>query len=233
MQTYKTGLDIHLKHEYYAGGICPVSLTPDARTARCFSRFDILFRNHADGACLIVKEDFHIRDLTDEEACFRFELRPRDAQFYHVTQTAAGDETFSLNDSSSPLVWKELEISTAGIAAGKQNEITVNIRGVEKYYEYLCIPRYNPAGIRLKMTEEKNRTGLTGAEQVSLPDIPVVYRFATLEKIKLRQNSNLQMQLWEVRESGEREISKTIPNPQPGQFSPIRTQETVASFFYF
>lgn len=233
METYKIGLSIHLRHEYYANGICPVSVTPDARTARCFSRFDILLRKHTDGVRLLVKEDFRAEDLTDEDARFHFELRPQDALLYYVTQAVDGDETFSLNDSSTPAVWKELEINAAHIAAGKQSEITVNIQGVERYYEYLCIPKYNPAGIRLKMTEEKNRAGLTEAEQVSLPDIPVVYRFTTLRKVKLRQNSALRMYLWEVRESGEREISKTVPNPQPDQFSPIRTPETVATFFYF
>ena len=234
MKTYSAWLSIRLRHEYYADGRCPVSVAPDAQTARYLARFGMVLRRHPDGVYLIAGERFRAEELTDETAHLRFELRPQDERLYYVTQAGGGgDEAFALNDSPAPAVWKALELNTAAIAAGKQREITVNMQGVEKYCEYLCIPKYNPAGLRLKMTEEKNRTGLTEAEPVSLPGIPVAYRFATLEKVKLRQNSALRMSLWEVRESGEREISKAVPNPQPDQLSPMRTPETIASFFYF
>ena len=84
------------------------------------------------------------------------------------------------------------------------------------------------------MTEEKQRIRVkedTG--RTTLPDGTFTRRFVTAEKIKLRQNSGIKMQLWETREMGERLISSAIPCPQLSQPSPFSPKDMLTHIRYY
>jgi hypothetical protein len=214
LTSYKTKLTVVLKHEYYLGNSCPVMLCPDAATVRIFNRYGILFRPQgANQWQLLVRDGFRTEDLAAEETRFHFNLLVRDELVYYVSQ-----------DMKSSVV---IDIRTAG------EQFDLHIPAVEKQLEYICIPKYIGADVPVKMKEEKGRIRLKAAERVSLPGVPAAWRFVSEEKIRLEQRNPLKMQLWEIRENGERMISGEISPPRPNRFSPVSPKDMVTTFFYY
>ena len=213
LATYKTGLGIALTHGYYAGG-CPVELLPDAATNDIFRRHDILFRPQgANRWQLLVRDGFRTEDLAGEEMHFRFNLLVKDALVYYVSQ--------------------EMEKNVVIDMQTVEKQFNIHIPAVEKYLEYICIPKYTGADVPVNMKEEKGRIRMKAVERVSLPDIPVAWRFVSEEKIRLEQRNPFKMQLLEIRKIGERMIGSEIPSPRPDRFSPTSPKDTITIFFYY
>jgi hypothetical protein len=213
--TYNPLLSITLVHEYYAGATCPIALSPDTATHRIFRHHNILFRTQGPNHWQVLAEDdFSVADLA-EDTHFRFDLRVLDRIVYYVSQ-----HTDSL---------QAVEIDVA--AAGRM--FNIHIPASERYFEYICIPRYTGANVPVKMREERERIHIKATGRVSLPGVSVALRFVSEEKIKLSRLNGLNMQLWEVREAGERLISKEIPHPLPDHYSLLSSKDTITSLFYY
>jgi hypothetical protein len=157
-----------------------------------------------------------------------------DYTFYYVTQTLLENPALKAESFYRPVGLPIMTINVDYILKNKLSEITIQALSVEKYLEYLCIPRFNAADIALRMTEKKNRVQVAEASQpVTLPDGTPARRFVTDKKIKLQQNIGITMQLWEKRDSGERLIAGVIGSPDPEQASPFSPKDTISKIFYY
>jgi len=232
---YEEWLSIGLNHEYYDEGACPAMLVPDAATVRWLQRNGILLRKRHASQCLLLAEgDSGEISLTDEEVHLQFEIRTADERFYYVSQSCEENAAFSIAGSEICGVWKTVVLDPLSLAEMQSKRLTINIKSQEKHIEYLCIPKYNKPDLSLRMSDDNDCLGLINPpEQVTLPGIPVVWKFVTKEKVKLRQNSEVKTKLWEIRDHGERVIGNAIPFPRPQQFSPLSPEDTVTSFFYY
>jgi hypothetical protein len=237
---YRTELHIALRHEYYPSGNCPVSLTPTAETVRFLARYDMLFRkqnannwllvSQSDLASIIVVEMRRATSLR----YLQFALHATDPTLYYVTRTWKPNLAFTVKSATVPGMWQTLSIDVSYLVENKQKEIIIEVEAEEKYLEFLCISKYNGADIPLRMMEEKQRIQVkedTG--RATLPDGTIARRFVTAEKVKLRQDNGIKMQLWETREMGERLISAAIPCPQPMQPSPFSPRDMLTHIHYY
>jgi hypothetical protein len=234
---YRTELHIALRHEYYPSGNCPVSLSPTVETARFLTRQDMLFRKQNANNWLLVSQN----DLASMAAPYlRFALQATDHTLYYVTRTWKPNPAFTIESTMGRLVETrhatslQLSIDVSYLVENKQKEIIIEAETEEKQLEFLCIPKFNGADIPLRMTEEKQRIQVkedTG--RATLPDGTTARRFVTAEKVKLRQDNGIKMQLWETRERGERLISAAIPCPQPMQPSPFNPKDMLTRIHYY
>jgi hypothetical protein len=228
---YRTELHIALHHEYYPSGNCPVSLSPTAETACFLARYDMLFRRQNNNNWLLVSQN----DLASIAAPYlRFALQTTDHTLYYVTRTWKPNPAFTVESATVPGTWQTLSIDVPYLVENKQKEIIIESETEEKQLEFLCIPKFNSADIPLRMTEEKQRIQVkedTG--RATLPDGTTARRFVTAEKVKLRQDNGIKMQLWETREMGERLISADIPCPQPTQPSPFSPKDMLTHIHYY
>ncbi len=233
--TYKVWFRFMLSHEYYAKTSCPVLLAPSEETKLLFKKSNLIFRQINNGEYWVLKEEkFQEHDLLDEQPRLSFDLYPLNHTFYYVSDKIEKQELFfSVNDEKKPRVWKPIELNIPYLINRKPEEISVNITTVLKYYEYIFIPKYSKTATKIKLTEERNRITFKEAEQISLPDIPIAFRFLADKKIKLTQENNLKMQLWELKEHGDRLLSDQIPNPQPGECSLVDPKNVLTTYFYY
>ncbi len=234
-QPYKEWLSIGITHEYYGDTFCPAQLVPDAETVRWLQRNGILLRKFHTNQCSLIAEGIHERiSLTDEDVCLRFEIKTTDERFHYVSHSCRKDPAFSIADSEICGVWKTVTLNPLYLAGMPSRELTIRINALEKYLEYLCIPKYSKPDVSLRMSDDKDYLCLTNPpEQITLPGIPVVWKFVTKEKVRLRQNSEVKTTLWEIRNYGDRIIGNAIPFPFPEQFSPLSPKDTITSFFYY
>lgn len=227
-EKYTCRLNIEIVHEYYVNTLPPVILTPTAETVALLKKQNILFRNTANGSCaFLIESGFSF----DDGYKLRIELRPSDHKFYYVSQSVSVHEFINVYDSDLPNVWKIMEIDTEKINSDNINDLKINIETFEKYYEYICIPKYCNDDIKVKLTDEKTEIK---TEKISLPGIQSAFRFITKDKIKLSQNNTvIKMHLWETKEYGDRLISSAVPNPLHTEISVIDPKNTLTTYFYF
>jgi hypothetical protein len=237
---YSTELHIALRHEYYLSGNYPVSLSPTAETARFLARYDMLFRKqNANNWLLVSQNDLASIAVVETRRAtslryLRFALHATDHTLYYVTRAWKPNPAFTVESAMGHGAWQTLSIDVQYLVKNKQKEIIVEAETEEKYLEFLCIPKFNGADIPLRMTEEKQRIQVKeDTERATLPDSTVARRFVTTEKIKLRQDNGIKMQLWEAREMGERLISTTIPCPQPLQPSLFSPKDMLTHIHYY
>lgn len=235
MGRYTTWFQIALSHEYYVKDACPVSLIPSKETALFFRKSNILFRRQNANKWLMIKEEKQpVEELwNDEYPTLSFELYPMDKNFYYLSAGMVDNDYFTVKNIMVPNVWKTIEIDLKNLINKRPEEIQINISSVEKYYEYVLIPKYHKTETNIRLAEERSKVHFKKLEKIALPGIPEAFRFVTEEKIKLKQDIGLKVQLWESKESGERLISECIPNPQPDQCSIIDPKNVLTTYFYY
>ncbi|MDR1679397.1 MAG: hypothetical protein LBR81_06410 [Prevotellaceae bacterium] len=231
-QRYEEWLSIELQHEYYGNAPCPATLVPDEETACLLKRNNILWKSHASQCLLLAGSKFSLP--VEEELYLRFDIRNTGEQFHYVSHSCEESEAFSIAESGIAGVWKTIVLDVSSIIRNNLKHLPVHIRATEKYIEYLCIPKYGREDLKLQMTDDKDYFSLINPpEQLSLPAMPVVWRFVSKEKITLKQRVEAKTKLCEIRNYGERIIGNAIPFPRPEQFSPVSPRDTITTFFYY
>jgi hypothetical protein len=219
-----------VKHGYYDIHACPITLVPDEATERIFRRHKMMFHMSSGGrGVLLIPDSFRKEDLPDEDSHFNFLIKVNELKFHYVTKDFAESKEFSEKDSKVPNFWREIDFDFKSLTS---LDLNIHILGVEKYYEFICIPKYNSCD-SLKMTDKKNCIRFKKAERISLRDVPVAFRLVTEEKIKMSELSDVRPRLWEVTKKGDRLISEDIPNPEPHKFSTISVRDTITTIFYY
>jgi hypothetical protein len=189
-----------------------VRLVPDEETLRIIKRYDLLFKaTSANRWLLLAKEDFETEDMPDEDKQLHFTLKAGSDMLYYVSEEG----------------WDKAVVAVDG------KDAIIKIAGREKYLEYICIPKYSSPDLSMKIRESKNRLSFKESGRITLPDIPVALRFVTKEKVKLMQQNEFKVQLWEIRERGERPAGEALSVPCPDSFSPVAPQDTITSYYYY
>lgn len=229
---YEEWLSIELRHEYYGDAPCPATLVPDEETACLLKRNNMLWKP-LTGQCLLLAESKS--GLTVEEAAYlRFNIQNADGQFHYVSQNCEENEAFSVASSDILGVWKSIVLDVSHIIKNNIKHLIINIKATDKYIEYLCIPKYGKADLKLQMIDDKGYFSFVNPpEKISLFAMPMVWRFVSKEKIPLRQRVEAKIKLCEIRDYGERVIGNTLPFPRPEQFSPLSSRDTITTFFYY
>jgi hypothetical protein len=161
---------------------------------------------------LLSQGDFRAEDVPDDEKQLPFTLQAGNDMLHHVSEKG----------------WNRVIIVVDG------KDTVIRIAGLEKYLEYIWIPKYGAPDLPLKMTEAKNRLRFKDAERIRLADdVPVALRFVSEAKVKLTQQNEFIAQLWEIRENGERLTGEVFSVPQPDRFSSIAPKNTITSYLYY
>jgi hypothetical protein len=204
--------NIVVTHEYYTLAPCPVKIVPDEETLRIIKRYDLLLKaTNANRWLLLAKENFDANDMPDEDKQLHFTLKAGSDMLHYVSEEG----------------WGKAVVAVDG------KDATIRIAGREKYLEYICIPKYSSPDLSMKIREAKNRLSFRESVRITLQDIPVALRFVTEEKVKLMQQNEFKVQLWEIRESGERPAGEALSVPRPDSFSPVAPQDTITSYLYY
>lgn len=234
-ECYKKWVTITILHEYYVRTSCPVNLEPLEEIKSIFKKHNILLiQQKVTQWCLFFENKLDLNDLLLNKYKFIFGLYPQSEKFHYLSlKSTSINDAFSLHDAPMSNAWRNVELNLQYIISNNLQKIDIQIASPEKYYEYICIPKYYNSDVKLKLKEEQNRIEFNEEKFQPITDIQDAIRFVSKEKIKLSDGNNLKMQLWEVRNSGERLISNFIPNPQPDELSLSNPQDTITTYFYF
>ncbi|MDR2084108.1 MAG: hypothetical protein LBP67_03840 [Bacteroidales bacterium] len=234
-ERYKLWITISIAHEYYAGTYCPVNLEPLSETQLILKKHNMLFiRQKSTQWDLFIENMFDPGDLLLNEYKLIFGLYPQSEKFYYLSQESATEnDAFSLEEAPMSKAWRNVELDLQHIINNKLQKIDIHITSPEKYYEYICIQKYHNSNTELKLTDERNLVEFNKEEFQPIADIQNAIRFVSTEKIKLIETNNNKIQLWEIRDSGERLISNFIPIPRVDEKSLISPQDTITTYFYF
>jgi hypothetical protein len=232
-EKYSLWLTIVLNHEYYGSDNFPAALVINAETSAKFQKLDFLFEELSPNKYIIlIPENFDFDNLIKEEIYFRIGIKILDRQIYYVTDSINSSKFFRINDFSQKGIWKTLELNLNNIVTQQKKTIEIDISSVKKYYEYILIPKYTPKDAIIALSEEKKQITFSKSK-IGIPGTLEVFQFISEEKVKLTQQNKIKTQLWEIRENGEKLISKEIPNPKPDSYSPIDPQNSITTYFYY
>lgn len=233
-ERYKLWLTISFSHEYYARTSCPVNLVILPETKLIFNKHNLLFlKQQTTQWDIFIEEKFDPNDLLNNEYKLTFGLYPQSEKFYYLSQTITVNDAFFLHDNTRSKAWRIAELNLPHIINNNLQKIDIRITSPEKRYEYICIPKYHHSNTKLKLVDERNSVEFNEEKFQPIADIQDALRFVSKEKIKLSENNNPKIQLWEIRDSGEKLISNVIPNPQPDERSFIDPKDTITTYFYF
>lgn len=235
MTTFSIWFSILLSHEYYVKRPCPVSLVLSEQTEKFFKKRALLFLHQNANKWLVLKDaDCPAEELEDADfPVLSLELRPAENEFYYVSGAIKENSLFTLAGQKSPGNWKVLEINTASLINEKIEEMHIEIDSVSKFQEYILIPKYQRADTKIKLVEEREKIRFRETGKVQLPQTPEAFRFVTEEAVKLVQGNDFKIQLWELRENGERLISECVPAPAPDACSVLDPENFLTSYFYY
>lgn len=232
-ESYKVCMQIEVSHDFYTQNPVPLHLVPAQSTSKQLENARIIFKCLSAGRWVLLRPAGKYRDM--DKMDLHFEARVMSSRFYYVTGSInqVEDALYTFSEPGIPGIWKLLKLHPEAIRTEDFSHIKWHIPGVEKFVEYICIPRYNTGDIHLKLTEDKGRLQFKEPEKTVLPDGSRGVRFISKEKILLRKDNTYKMKLWEIRNSGERLLSEVLPFPDPESMSFIRPGDTITSYYYF
>lgn len=233
MEHYAVWYEIKISHDYYPDNFVPLELLPTNETRIYMLRNNILLRKNREGYWSLLKPAGEKPE--EKEAGLSFEIRITSPDFYYVTgrDVRATETSYTLSDPQYPSAWKIFTIQPLETEEEVLRQINWKIPTVEMYFEYICIPKYSQVDLHLKMIDDKNEFQIKGPEKVDLAGDKEVLRFVTKDPIPLRNTYKYKMQLWEVRDSGERLMSDNIPCPNPSERSIYSPNDTITTYYYF
>lgn len=235
VQEYRLWLTITISHEYFTQTHCPVILDPLPETQFIFKKCNIMFiRQHTTRWDLFIEEKFNPEDLLMKEYKVIFGLVPQNRKFYYLSlNPTTKHDTFCSHSAPASKTWRNIDLNLPYIINNNLQNIDISVKSPEKHYEYVCIPKYHNSNINLQLRDERNIIELHEKEFYPVADIRNARRFMSKERVKLSEDNDPKIQLVEIRDSGERVISNSIPNPQPDEFSLIDPEGTITTYFYF
>jgi hypothetical protein len=157
-----------------------------------------------------------------------------DDTFYHVTREFVENPAFRLETFNRGDGMQMLTVDVAHVLKNRLSEITLRVLGVERFMEFLCVPKFNALDAPLRLVDENGILQVVeDPAPVTLPDGTPARRFLSTGKLKLRRDSGIAMQLWEARPNAEPLLLlPTVDTPYPGDPSPF-TPDTISRIVYY
>lgn len=225
---YKIWFSIRINHSYYEGKVCPVSLYPKEETLSFLNRNDIIFRNQDKDKWVCIASVNHIMEA-DEDMLLEFEIIPFDNLLYYVSgEPFIQTEEYVISKDSGDGKWIKLSIPLNRL----QKEITINLEGVNKYWEYIVVPKYQDKNIKLKLKEHQDQPVFQEVKTIEHPSMGEVFYAISKEKVRLKDSYQCKIQLLEIQEEGEHVLSNNLPLPRPDAISVLNPADTITTYFY-
>ncbi len=231
--TYRIWLKLVVLHEYFDAGQCGLTLEPDAPTKKNLQRAGLIFKQHDSRTWFLVGED---QILLDEETDLNFYFKTTQSEFYYYTdQTAASGADWSLINYNKKGIWKILTIpvNETRLQATETETIEIRLKSQLKHVEFLVFPSSGYSMGPLEIREQREKVVFKDAEELKLPGTErMLYRFVSSETLTLKQKSEYQFHLWELRKSGKNLLSRLPDFPQVNVLSPFSPKDTITSYIY-
>lgn len=231
--TYRIWLKLVILHEYFDAEQCGLSLEPDNQTKRDLQKAGLIFRQHDARTWFVIGEE---QILLEAESNLNFYFRTKQSEFYYYTdQTPASGTDWSLIDYNKNGIWKILSIPVTDqrIQASETETIEIQLKSQLKHVEFLVFPSSNYSMGPLEIREQREKVIFKEPEELKLPGTEkLLYRFVSSETLPLKQKSEYQFHLWELRKSGENLLSRLPDFPRVNVLSPFSPKDTITSYIY-
>lgn len=230
---YRIWLKLVVLHEYFDAEQCGLTLEPDAPTKRSLYKAGLIFKQHDSRTWFLVGED---PILLDEETGLNFYLKTAQNEFYYYTDQDANSGTdWSLINYNKNGIWKILSIpvNETRLKASETETIEIHLKSQLKHVEFLVFPSQSYSMGPLEIREQREKVLFKDAEELKLPGTEkMLYRFVSSETLPLKQKSEYQFHLWELRKSGENLLSRLPDFPRVNVLSPFSPKDTITSYIY-
>lgn len=228
MEKYEIWFTIRVSHEYYENENCPILIEPSGETRDFLQRNKIIYKKRARNQWVLLAQ-FENFSPEINNALF-FEIIPKDNMFYYVTEQSSkkNNDNYTLESNPNAGKWMNLLIYVDNI----KEEVDIKFNSKSKYWEFVIIPRHISNTSTLKIEEKRKTIKFGNIEETQFPGVEKAFRVSTKEKNKLNNKSNYVIRLYEVRENGERLLSRYIPLPHPDSFSITQPNDTITTYFY-
>jgi hypothetical protein len=231
--TYRIWLKLVVLHEYFDAEQCGLTLEPDAATKMSLHKAGLIFKQHDQRTWFLVGEE---QILLEEETRLNFYFKSTQNEFYYYTdQIADSGADSSLINYNKKGIWKILSIpvSETRLKASETETIEIRLKSQLKHVEFLVFPSQSYSMGPLEIREQREKVRFKDAEELKLPGTEkVLYRFVSSETLPLKQKSDYQFHLWELRKSGENLLSRLPDFPRVNVLSPFSPKDTITSYIY-
>lgn len=231
--TYRIWLKIVVLHEYFDAEQCGLSLEPDNNTRLTLQKAGLIFKQHDARTWFVIGED---QISLDEESELNFHFKTRQNEFYYYTdQTADSGADWLLTNYNKNGIWKILTVpvNDQRLNASETETIEIQLKSQLKHVEFLVFPSQSYSMGPLEIREQREKVVFKDAEELKLPGTErKLYRFVSSETLLLKQKSEYQFHLWELRKSGENLLSRLPDFPQVNVLSPFSPKDTITSYIY-
>ncbi len=223
-----------MEHEYYGSVPVPLVLEPSADTRILLRKQGVLFRQTAWGRWVLLRPT-HL-NLADENGAYRFIVRPTDEDWWYVTLNEDGavqSSNFLMEKSAVPGAWRELLLPLKAQDDEKNAEVVISLSSLKKLWEFILIPKFTPEATQLMLTERAVGLTFSAVEKVQLFKNFEAYRATSTQPMTLLKNAPHRIQLWEVRDSGDRLLSNAVPVPRCTEASVLDAKNAITTYFYY
>lgn len=231
--TYRIWLKLVVFHEYFDKEQCGLILEPDTATKTVLNKAGLIFKQHDQRTWFVIGED---QILLDEETHLNFYFKTTQKEFYYYTdQDAISQAGWSLNNYNKNGIWKTLTIpvSEARLKTPETETIEIQLKSQLKHVEFLVFPSQSYSMGPLEIREQREKVLFKDAEELKLPGTEkILFRFVSSETLPLKQKSEYQFHLWELRKSGENLLSRLPDFPRVNVLSPFSPKDTITSYIY-
>lgn len=236
MESYKPWITIRITHDYFLTNKSNIILELEAKTQKILVELGVILRNSNDSEWILYKPDnLTSANKTKLAKSLKFYLKTIDPNFYYYTDSELVVEStfFKINNTDKKEIWKELEIFCNQISFEREQNITININSLCKFFEFIIIPKPDSQSHEMKLTEEKNSLIFNSAAVDILTPNKAVSRFVSSEKICLKESYDYKISLWEMGEEGNKILKNQMPFPNSSAVSVLNSEDTISSYLYF
>lgn len=225
---------ITLEHDYFFENIDYIELEPDSKTKLKLQKLGFLFKKKDSSNWMLFhpKETVNLKQI----GSLKFNLKVLDPDFYYYTGQIANinNNTSRLLDYNKKGIWKQLEISFDDQFMTQEHLITVSIKSISKFFEFIIIPKPDSTTKFMKLIEDSGQLTFN-PDQIDLfhSDQKSVFRFVSSEKIALRESYHYKISLLQTDQDGNEMILNKIPFPNSSAISVLNSEDTISSYLYF
>lgn len=136
-----------------------------------------------------------------------------------------------VKNTASPKVFFRLNVEIEKLIDAQPLVTELNFKTFDKYWEYIFIPRDKNTDRELKLEDIKGLVTFNECEQSIFLESRCL-RCCSVEKVRMKENFDSSLRLWELFPTGKKVLANQIPCPEPGRFINA-ADDTLLHVFYF